>query len=154
LLKHCIDGSMPNCPTMAPMRWRDTTITTTSNRQSLSHHDLLRSNPTLEPRMKQQTLADAIRNLLWLPSAMAPIAMSTLALVVVLISVAVFGTAHEPDEGAAAHIWQLLVAGQLPVLLYFAARQLLVAFRPAVAVLSIQALALGAAIAPVYILHL
>jgi hypothetical protein len=104
--------------------------------------------------MKQQTLADAIRNLLWLPSAMAPIAMSTLALVVVLISVAVFGTAHEPDEGAAAHIWQLLVAGQLPVLLYFAARQLLVAFRPAVAVLSIQALALGAAIAPVYILHL
>jgi hypothetical protein len=104
--------------------------------------------------MKQPSLPEAVRKLLWLPSAIAPIAMSTLALVLVLISAAVFGTAHESDEGAAAHIWQLLVAGQLPVVLFFAARQLLVAFRPALAVLSIQALALVAAIAPVYILNL
>jgi len=108
----------------------------------------------MELGMKQQTLPGAIRNMLLLPSAMAPIAMSTLALVVVLISVAVFGATHEHDEGAAAHIWQLLVAGQLPVIAFFAAKWLFVARRPALAVLALQALALLAAIAPVYLLKL
>jgi hypothetical protein len=31
----------------------------------------------------------------------------------------VYGIVHEADEGAAAHTWQLLMAGQLPFLFYF-----------------------------------
>ena len=31
----------------------------------------------------------------------------------------VFGVVHEADEGAAAHIWQILMAAQLPLLAYF-----------------------------------
>ncbi|MDQ6677129.1 MAG: hypothetical protein M3Z09_07515 [Acidobacteriota bacterium] len=42
------------------------------------------------------------------PSAFIPIALSIAALVTVLYHVATFGIARETDEGAAAHIWQLL----------------------------------------------
>lgn len=52
------------------------------------------------------------------PSAFLPVAMSVAALV--LVSVAVFGVVREADEGATAHLWQLLVAGQLPVVALFA----------------------------------
>ncbi len=34
------------------------------------------------------------------------------------------GVVHETDEGAAAHIWQLLMAGQLPFAAYFVIRRL------------------------------
>ena len=30
------------------------------------------------------------------------------------------GLVREPDEGSIAHLWQLLMAGQLPILAYFA----------------------------------
>ena len=43
------------------------------------------------------------------PSAFLPVAMSVAALVVVLVSVTLFGAAREADEGTAAHLWQLLV---------------------------------------------
>jgi hypothetical protein len=45
------------------------------------------------------------------PSAFLPLAMSLTALAVVLGHVAICGVVHEPDEGATAHIWQLLMAG-------------------------------------------
>jgi hypothetical protein len=54
------------------------------------------------------------------PSAVLPIAMSLTALTVVLCHLAVYGVAREADEGAAAHIWQLLMGGQIPVLAFFA----------------------------------
>ena len=54
------------------------------------------------------------------PSAFIPIAMSIAALGVILIHIARFGTAPQSDEGAAAHIWQLLMAGQVPVILFYA----------------------------------
>jgi hypothetical protein len=50
------------------------------------------------------------------PSAFLPVAMSLAALGVVLFHVAIFGAARETDEGAAAHLWQVLMAGQLPLL--------------------------------------
>ena len=35
---------------------------------------------------------------------------------------AVFGIVHEADEGAATHIWQILMAGQIPFVIYFMIR--------------------------------
>jgi hypothetical protein len=53
------------------------------------------------------------------PSAYLLLALSLAALVLVLGHAAVFGIVHEADEGAAAHIWQILMAAQLPILAYF-----------------------------------
>jgi len=53
------------------------------------------------------------------PSAFLPVAMSFAALATVLGHVAMFGGVREPDEGTAAHIWQLLMAGQIPIIAFF-----------------------------------
>ena len=45
--------------------------------------------------------------------------LSLAALVLVLGHAVVFGVVHAADEGAAAHIWQILIAAQLPLLAYF-----------------------------------
>ena len=95
-------------------------------------------------------VSDTLRH----PSAFLPVAMSFIALVVVLGDVAMFGTAREPDEGAAAHIWQLLMVGQMPIILFFIVRWLPKVFRPALLTLALQIGAALAAIAPVYFLHL
>ena len=107
---------------------------------------------TASPR----SLHDAVR----LPSAFLPLAMSLAALGVIAVA-ALWTFAHtgrglvpEPDEGAAAHLWQLLMAGQLPFLLFFALKWLPRSPRPALFVLSLQAAAILAAMAPVFLLHL
>ena len=46
--------------------------------------------------------------------ATVPVCFSLLAIVIVLGHAAIYGTVHEPDEGAAAHIFQLLMAAQIP----------------------------------------
>jgi len=48
--------------------------------------------------------------------------MSALALTVLMVHMARFGTARAEDEGATAHIWQLLVVGQVPIIAFFAFR--------------------------------
>jgi len=58
------------------------------------------------------------------PSAFLPLGMATAALFLILGHALVFGVVHETDEGAAAHVWQLLMAGQLPFLAYFVVRWL------------------------------
>jgi hypothetical protein len=88
------------------------------------------------------------------PSAWLPVAMSLAALGTVLLHVARFGVTHEPDEGAAAHLWQLLMAGQLPVIAYFAIKWLPEAPREALPVLALQVAAILAAAAPVFLLEL
>ena len=88
------------------------------------------------------------------PSAWIPIAMSVAALTVVLGYLAIYGTARPGDEGATAHTWQLLMAGQLPVIAYFALRWLPQAPRKAAPILLLQAVAAVAALAPVYLLRL
>lgn len=88
------------------------------------------------------------------PSAFLPVAMSLVALVVVLAHVAIFGAAREADEGAAAHLWQLLMAAQLPLLVFFAIRWLPRSPKQAMLVLVLQASAAVAALAPVYFLNL
>ncbi len=86
------------------------------------------------------------------PSALIPIAMSLVALVAVLQHIAFVGTAPQPDEGAAAHVWQLLMAGQVPVMAYYAVTWLPRAPRTALQVLAGQVGAALAALAPVYLL--
>jgi len=94
------------------------------------------------------------------PSAFLSLAMSIAALTVVAAS-AIYGFAHgahgiirQPDEGTAAHLWQLLMAGQLPVLVFFAIKWLPRSPRQTMYVLALQAGAALAAMAPVYFLHL
>jgi hypothetical protein len=58
-------------------------------------------------------------SLLKQPSAWIPLALSLAALTLVLGHAAIFGIVHEADEGAAAHIWQILMAAQLPMAAYF-----------------------------------
>ncbi|MGD0801757.1 MAG: hypothetical protein ABR906_10610 [Terracidiphilus sp.] len=53
------------------------------------------------------------------PSAFLPLAMSLTALAIVLGHVAIYGVVREADEGAAAHIWQLLMGGQIPIVVFF-----------------------------------
>ena len=86
------------------------------------------------------------------PSAVLPIGMSLAALAAVLAQIAVAGIARQADEGAAAHIWQLLMAGQMPVLLWFAMKWVPKAPRQALCVLAVQATAVMASIAPVFLL--
>ena len=88
------------------------------------------------------------------PSALIPLAMSLAALGLVLGHTAVYGTAREPDEGAAAHLWQLLMAGQIPIILFFAITWLPRNPRQALVVLGLQAVAGLAAAAPVFLLKL
>jgi hypothetical protein len=87
-------------------------------------------------------------------SALIPIGMSLSALATVLIHIVLYGTAREADEGTAAHLWQLLMAGQLPVVAFFAVKWLPRAPRSALHVLSLQFLAGLAALFPVYWLGL
>ncbi|MGH8123278.1 MAG: hypothetical protein ACREPT_10965 [Rudaea sp.] len=89
-----------------------------------------------------------------LPSAFLPIAMSLIALAVVLGTIALFGVVHDSDEGAAAHIWQLMMAGQAPLLAFFAIKWLPRKPRQALSVFALQIVAALAAMAPVYFLHL
>ncbi|MGB2939511.1 MAG: hypothetical protein WBD38_04325 [Candidatus Dormiibacterota bacterium] len=88
------------------------------------------------------------------PSALIPLAMSLAALSLALGHIAIFGVVRETDEGAAAHLWQLLMAGQLPIIGFFALRWLGRTPGPALLVLALQLVAGLAAAAPVYLLKL
>jgi hypothetical protein len=86
------------------------------------------------------------------PSALFPVLMSLTALSLLAIQLATHGVTPERDEGAIAHLWQLLVVAQLPVIAFFAFRWLREAPRQATAVLLAQALALAAGVVPVLVL--
>ena len=88
------------------------------------------------------------------PSAFIPIAMSLGALATLVIHIALFGVTHEADEGTAAHIWQLLMAGQLPVIAIFILMWLPRAPKQTLQVVAVQLVAALAALAPVYWLGL
>ena len=88
------------------------------------------------------------------PSAFLPIAMSLAALTIVLVHITFVGIAREADEGAAAHMWQLLMAGQAPIMAFFAIKWLPQIPRGALVVMAVQIAAALAAVAPVYFLNL
>ena len=88
------------------------------------------------------------------PSAFLPVTMSLLALATLLVAFVTGGLVRETDEGTAAHVWQLLMGGQIPIVAYFAIRWLPQAPRQALYVLALQVGLVLAALAPVYLLHL
>jgi cytochrome bd-type quinol oxidase subunit 2 len=97
--------------------------------------------------MDQNSLA-----LLRKPSALAPLLISLAALALVLGHAAVYGIVHEADEGAAAHIWQILIALEIPVTLAFAAHWWKRARRQTLLVLALLAATLLANFAAVFFL--
>jgi hypothetical protein len=86
------------------------------------------------------------------PSALVPFAMSVAALALVLVHAAMYGIVHEVDEGTPAHIFQLLMGGQVPIVMYFVVKWVPRAPRQALQVLALQAAAAVAAFASVYFL--
>jgi hypothetical protein len=83
------------------------------------------------------------------PSGFIPVLMSLTALAIVIASLATMGPVRPTDEGAAAHIFQLLLVGEVPVLVFFVVRWLPRDIRAALTILAIQAAAIGLAIFPV-----
>jgi len=84
------------------------------------------------------------------PSAFLPVVMSLLALSLVLGHIALVGTARQEDEGTAAHLWQLLMVLQVPIIAFFALRWLPERPKQALLILTLQFVAAVAAAAPVF----
>lgn len=87
-------------------------------------------------------------------SAWLPIAMSCTALLIVLIHIALFGTAREADEGTAAHLFQILIAGQLPFIAFFVLKWLPRDPKHGLLIVALHVAAALVALAPVYYLGL
>jgi DNA-binding CsgD family transcriptional regulator len=116
----------------------------------------------LNPRMDWATFQGAVsiigkelimKAILKKPSAYLPLAMSFGALATVLMYVALFGPAPQADEGTAAHIWQILMAGQIPIIAFFAFKWLPQTPREALLILVLQGGAALMALAPVFLLR-
>lgn len=83
-------------------------------------------------------------------SGWAPVALSLAALSLVVVALTTGWQRDLPDEGGAAHLFQLLIVGELPAMAVF----VMTAdgeYRRDAAMVAIQLLALGAALAPVAI---
>lgn len=97
---------------------------------------------------------NSIRSLSGEPSAFIPVLLSASALALLWGGITAGAVVRGADEGAIAHIWQLLMAGQLPLLAFFAIRWLPRVPRQTLYVLALQIGAALAAMAPVYFLGL
>ena len=86
------------------------------------------------------------------PSALLPITLSLIALAMVLIHFGLYGITSEADEGTPAHIFQLLMLAQVPIVIYFAFKW--IPQRPAwaIRILAFQVVAGLAALGAVYFL--
>jgi hypothetical protein len=115
-------------------------------------HPLLRH--IASPHSKKGDNQMSFSTMLKKPVAFLPMALSLTALVTVLIFLSIFGVVHQTDEGAAAHIWQILMGLQVPIIVFFAIKWLPRAPRQALYVLALQAVFALAALAPVYFLKL
>lgn len=86
------------------------------------------------------------------PSAFLPILMSLAGLALVLGHVAIYGIVQEDDEGTPAHVFQLLMVSQAPILIFFAAKWLPREPRKTIIVICLQGLAMLAAFTAVFFL--
>jgi hypothetical protein len=82
-------------------------------------------------------------------SAIGPMAMSLAALVFVIVAVTTGWGMATKDEGVAAHIFQLLIALQLPLIITFVVTADCSRWVRVATVLGMQAVALALAFAPV-----
>jgi hypothetical protein len=87
------------------------------------------------------------------PSALIPLAMAFVALALPIGYVALNGLARQEDEGTAAHLWQFLIAAQVPFVAFFAIKWLPRAPKQALVILALQAGVVFAAFAAVFIME-
>ena len=85
-------------------------------------------------------------------SAYLPLAMSAAGLAIVLVHAARYGIVHDVDEGTSAHLFQILMAAQIPIVAFFAITWLPRSPKPALMVLALQLFAGITAFAAVYFL--
>jgi hypothetical protein len=88
------------------------------------------------------------------PSAAIPLGMSAAAFVMLLIHVISIGADPAADEGTAAKLFQLLIAGQAPFVAFFALKWLPRLPSEAMYVMAAQAAAAMVALAPVVLFDL
>jgi len=100
--------------------------------------------------MKTSTVLDTFRH----PSAFIPLLMSVAAFTILAAHVLIFGTGHEADEGTSAHLFQLLMVAQVPLVPYFALTSPQRSPDRVLLVLGAQLLAAAGALAPVAVLGL
>jgi hypothetical protein len=77
------------------------------------------------------------------PSALVPLVMSFAAFLLIIAVLSTVGITHQQDEGAPAHIFQLLIALQVPIIAFFALKWLPRNPRPTLLILLLQ---IGAAL--------
>ena len=87
------------------------------------------------------------------PIGFIPMLMSLTAFAIAIGSVATVPI-EQGEEGAAAHMFQLLLAAELPLLAFFAMTWLRKDVPAALTILAIQAAAIGMALFPVWYFHL
>jgi hypothetical protein len=107
----------------------------------------------LGQRAPREPGPSTVRDLFWSPSGFAPVAMSAVALTAIAGHVLASGIAPQADEGTAAHLWQLLMAGQLPIVAWFALRRVPGRGRRAIAISAIHLGAIAAALFPIWWFH-
>ena len=80
--------------------------------------------------------------------------MSLAALVMLIVYVSLFGVVRNEDEGTPAHLFQLLMAGQVPIMLFLATKWLPRMPKQALAILAFQLLAALAPFSLVFVFEL
>ncbi len=88
------------------------------------------------------------------PSAFLPPAMSLFVLALILARIARFGIVREADEGTEAHLFQILMPAQLPLIAFFAMTWLPRKPTQAYEVLGLQIAAALSVFAVVFLLRL
>jgi len=87
------------------------------------------------------------------PSAMIPLAMALVTLAMPFVYVAIFGNVRQQDEGTAAHLFQLLMLAQVPLIAFFAIKWLPRAPKQTFLTLLLQGSLMVAAVAAVIVME-
>lgn len=85
--------------------------------------------------------AETTKAVLCSPTALAPIGLSLVALLIVVMHLGLFGSNPGPDQDATAFLWRLLMAAQIPALVLFAAKWFRKARRPFLNILAVHGFA-------------
>ncbi len=88
------------------------------------------------------------------PSSFVPLLCSFAAFATVIVALLSSTGTRQSDEGAAAHIFQLLIVAQIPMLAFCGLRWARKPTWAALSVLAAQIAAIGIAVAPVWFFHL
>lgn len=110
--------------------------------------------PTVNVRCMPLAPSASVLTLARQPSAFIPMLLAVTALALLVVRLLTVGIAPRPDEGTTAHLWQLLMVCQVPLITWFALRWLRKAPGRALVIITVQLTLMLAALAPVFILHL